>query len=371
MPQDRYPGTRGNPAKFDSLDVGNLAPISERGSLEAGRLFNIHHLFGDAIGTESSAVVEGISVLMGYNPTKASSALLECIDTTAISQGLHSGTIQTVGAAISKSSATTTTLATSFAAWPAYALTGGTVTNLYGLYVYGTRNSTGGTIGGMTGVAIAANAIAVSGDKVGVDIGAMSGVAGNRYGIKIAGQTGSAETALAIGISIVQPLGGAANHALLLDASASTEPSVIWRNIAQNTITMTLPTTIGASWTWTLPPDDGGVGEQLQTNGSGVTTWEDPATSTREAKILEGVLDPEVALERVRNTTVHLYRYDPEAKHVGGDYTTQFAHLVLEEAPWAARANKRSTAVLSELGHHNAAITALAARLEALEAKVA
>ena len=44
------------------------------------------------------------------------------------------------------------------------------------------------------------------------------------------------------------------------------------------TITIRPAATAGI-WTLTLPPDDGDVGEQLQTNGSGVTTWEAAASS--------------------------------------------------------------------------------------------
>jgi hypothetical protein len=40
------------------------------------------------------------------------------------------------------------------------------------------------------------------------------------------------------------------------------------------TITIQAPDALGTSYTYTLPPDDGDAGEQLQTDGSGVLTWE-------------------------------------------------------------------------------------------------
>ena len=369
MPQDRYPSVRGIPAQFDSLNVGNLAPITERGSLEAGRILNVQHLFGNAVEVTSDTALEGMSIIIGVNPTKASSALLECIDATAVSQGLHSGTIQTFNAAISKSSATTTATAICQALWPGYSITAGTVTDLYGMYVYGTRAFTGGTIVGMTGVAIAANALAVSADKIGLSIGAMSGVAANRYGIKIDGQTGSAETAIACGALITQPLGGAANHALWLQSSASTEPTLLMGDVS-GYIVITPPAAGLTTWTWTLPPDNGDPGEQLQTDGNGVTTWE-LAGSTRGVKLLEGLLEPETALERIQGAPVHRFKYDPNARGVGGDYETEFTGIVADEAPWAMMHKGKAFNPINAFGHAAAAIQALAAKIEALEAKVA
>lgn len=40
-----------------------------------------------------------------------------------------------------------------------------------------------------------------------------------------------------------------------------------------NTITVTAPSALAASYTITLPPNDGTNGQVLTTNGSGVTTW--------------------------------------------------------------------------------------------------
>ena len=40
-----------------------------------------------------------------------------------------------------------------------------------------------------------------------------------------------------------------------------------------NTVTVTAPAALSASYTITLPPDDGTNGQVLTTNGSGVTTW--------------------------------------------------------------------------------------------------
>lgn len=340
------------PLPHRAFKLGNTAPSS---TADGSEVAIIYHNFS---GTMPSTTVMGLEVVTAVTPLAASTTLVECIDATVVSNSVnHTGSLQTITGAISiKATATakTQTSAACFVAWPGYELgTNVTLTSLIGFQVIGTTSVNNGTRTNIYGFKVDANALTCSADKIGLDIGAFTG-----------------SVNIAAGARIVQPLGGVANHALWLENSASTPPTMIWRNVAQSTITITIPTSI-TSWTLTLPPDDGDATEHLQTNGSGVTTWENPATSTRTAKIIEGILDPEVALQRVRENTVYLYRYDPNVKHVGGDYRTLFAHGVTEESPWWTRTDGKSTAILSELGHHGAAIAALADKLDALEAKVA
>lgn len=120
------------------------------------------------------------------------------------------------------------------------------------------------------------------------------------------------------------------------------------------------------TWTLTLPPDDGDAGEQLQTDGSGVATWE-AAASYREVKNLVGLLDPQLALERIRSAPIHLFRYKRDATHVGGDYETLFAGVVADEAPWAMKHGGRIFNEISAVGHAFAAIQALESRVRVLE----
>lgn len=271
---------------------------------------------------------------------------------------------------ISPQAATVTTATLYFAQPFAAAAHTATVTNTYNF-----RSSapviSGGLLANFTAFRQEASSTDFTGDFKGVFIGAQTGFLGGFYGIDVASTVGEGGSGIIAAARFAQPTGGAANHALWLENSASTQPTMIWRNVAQNTIVITVPGTINANWTLTLPPDDGDATEHLQTNGSGVTTWENPATSFREAKILEGLLDREVALERVRSAPVYLYHYNPDVKHVGGDYRTQFAHIVADEAPWAMRADGKSAAILSELGHLIASVGLLADKVDALEAKVA
>ena len=48
-------------------------------------------------------------------------------------------------------------------------------------------------------------------------------------------------------------------------------------------VALQAPGTVSASWTLTLPADDGTTSQFLQTNGSGVTTWATVTTNTSGA----------------------------------------------------------------------------------------
>ena len=134
-------------------------------------------------------------------------------------------------------------------------------------------------------------------------------------------------------------------------------------------VTVTVAAVAG-TWTFTLPPDAGTAGEQLQTNGSGVTTWE-AAASYREAKILSGLLDPDEALQRVVRVPKHLWHYDPKYRGVGGDYETEFAGVIADEAPWAMQHGGRIFNPINAFGHAAASIEALNRKIEALETALA
>jgi hypothetical protein len=64
--------------------------------------------------------------------------------------------------------------------------------------------------------------------------------------------------------------GNVAGSIMIADADAATPETITLNPPAAGTLT--------TSYTLTLPPDDGDAGEQLQTNGAGVLTWE-PAGS--------------------------------------------------------------------------------------------
>ena len=147
-----------------------------------------------------------------------------------------------------------------------------------------------------------------------------------------------------------------------------TAPYALW--VDAGTTRLDGTTLILGGISYTVPPDDGDAGEQLQTNGSGVLTWES-AASTRAVKNLLGRLDPQEALQRILSAPIHRFTYKADAAHVGGDYETEFAGIVADEAPWAMKHQGRIFNPISAAGHAFAAIQALAAEVADLKAQLA
>ena len=92
------------------------------------------------------------------------------------------------------------------------------------------------------------------------------------------------------------------------------------------------------TYTLTLPPDNGDAGEQLQTDGNGVLTWES-AGSERKYKIQVGELSPSKAWETILGMpTVPLWQYrrsmeDGSRIHSTGDFKKIYAGQYGEDAP--------------------------------------
>ena len=134
--------------------------------------------------------------------------------------------------------------------------------------------------------------------------------------------------------------------------------------------TLAAATGVLGTVTYTWPTDDGDAGEQLQTNGSGVLTWE-AAGSLREVKELLGKMDPVEALARLKGATVHRFHYREGARPTTGDFDTEYVGVMADEAPWAMHHNGRIFNPVSAFGHAVAAIQALASKVEELESKLA
>lgn len=133
--------------------------------------------------------------------------------------------------------------------------------------------------------------------------------------------------------------------------------------------------TIAAAFTlggiaYTAPPDDGDAGEQLQTNGSGVLTWE-AAASLREFKDLLGRLDPAEALAKLLSTPVHRFKYREDARVSTGDHDTEYLGVMADELPEAMHHNGRIFNPVSAFGLCVAAIQALAQENRELKERLA
>jgi hypothetical protein len=129
------------------------------------------------------------------------------------------------------------------------------------------------------------------------------------------------------------------------------------------------------TYTLTLPPDDGDAGEQLQTNGSGVTTWE-AAGSMRAFKNLLGYFNPQEALDAVASVPLHRFKYkrpeeSSERLTTTGDFQTEYVGIVADEAPFLMHHNGRILNPINTVGYLTGAIQALLAKVESLEAQLA
>lgn len=311
-------------------------------ALNPGRQARFLWRFADDIGAATS--VEALAMQTYYNPGATSTVLLECLDATTVSEGAnHTGALTTIAAALGKTGSSINSSASSFTAWPGYSLVAGEIESVYGFRSLGSQFAGGTNI---------ANFYGFYADEI---TRAVIGTTADTSG-------------LAAGAWFVMPSGGETNIALMLAKGTAKPTFWIQDNASAFVIIQAADST--TSWNWVLPPNDGNAGQQLQTNGSGVTTWE-AAASTREVKLLDGPIDPQEALDRVLSAPVYRFRYDPDRQGVGGDYETEFVGVVADEAPWVMMHKGRIFSPISAFGHAAAAIQALSAKVDELEARIA
>jgi hypothetical protein len=180
------------------------------------------------------------------------------------------------------------------------------------------------------------------------------------YGITIRG----ADTA-AIWIDSADPI--------QLGTAGSSTGTMNWQGATSGVVTVTVAAAAGV-WTLTLPPDNGAAGEQLQTNGSGVTTWE-AAGSMRKFKDVGAALTPQYALDRILGTQAYRFHYKDKAT-VGyristtGDLDTEYVGVMADEFPEVMHHGGRVFSPVSAFGYTVAAFQAQNEEIEALRAEV-
>lgn len=331
----RYTPTADSPTPWL---FGNLVTSGQKVGFATAQdgLVAMRHRWSTIPVTDVGAV-EMLGMQAYYNPPGASTMPVECIDSTAVSEGPnHTGNIQPITAAIAKTGTSTNTAAASFTAWPGYAITAGTITTLYGFRSLGGQLVGGGTVTNMYGF----------------------------YAEQITRTAGTAGAAV-----FVMPSGGGTNIGLLL-AKGSAKPTM-WIQDNASAFVLVQAADSTTTWTWTLPPNDGGVGDQLTVAaGNGVSTWAAAASSEVYKDIL-GTLEPSVALERIRTTPIKRWRYKADAARSTGDKETEYESITAETAPWAMHFKGQVFNPLSAFGNVAAAVQALAQKVEALEARVA
>ena len=183
--------------------------------------------------------------------------------------------------------------------------------------------------------------------------------------------TGGNVIAITAAVNVTGAITGTTS--LSLGVAAGATGDLIFNGTTSGVVTVTTQDAAG-TWTLKLPADDGDAGEQLQTDGSGVSTWE-AAGSSRAVKNVLGVIDPQAALDRIMGRGVYAFRYregglDATGRKVGsttGDYTTEYHGVMAEEYPEVMHHNGRIFSPVSAFGETAAAIKALVARIVELE----
>lgn len=161
---------------------------------------------------------------------------------------------------------------------------------------------------------------------------------------------------------------------LTLGTAGSTLGTLVLSGNTAETVTIKTAATAG-NYTLTLPADDGDAGEQLQSNGSGVLTWESAGSMSAVKNILSN-LDAKAheALERIRSRSVYAFQYKPNVRQETGlpalsDTQTVFHGIVAEEYPEVMMWGGKIFCPISAFGEAMLAIKALAEEVTSLKAQ--
>lgn len=155
-------------------------------------------------------------------------------------------------------------------------------------------------------------------------------------------------------------------------ASVSGASTLTGATTITGALTLGSTLTIGArAPTYTFPAADGSCGQQLTTDGCAALSW--AAASTVAYKSIEGVSDRQAALDRVLNTSIYDFRYDPAKLPPGqwGCTTHLMVGPMAEEAPWVMQGkDKQAFSPINAFGNLALAIQSLAERITELEQKL-
>lgn len=163
---------------------------------------------------------------------------------------------------------------------------------------------------------------------------------------------------------------------LTLGVATSALGTLVLSGNTSGTVTIKSAAAAG-DWSMTLPADDGDAGEQLQTNGSGVCTWE-AAGSMRAVKNVVGVIDnlASEALERVLSRSVYAFHYKENARETEklpalSDTKTEFHGIMAEEYPEVMMRDGKIFNPINAFGELMLAMKAMAAEIAGLKAQLA
>ena len=158
---------------------------------------------------------------------------------------------------------------------------------------------------------------------------------------------------------------------LTLGTATSTLGTLVLSGNTAGTVTIKTAATAG-DWSMTLPADDGDAGEQLQTNGSGVCTWEAAGSLQSIKTNLEEVsARAGEVLQKLMGIPVYTFQYIEGARPTTGDFETRYTGVMAEEMPEVMHHDGRIFSPVSAFGQCVLAIKALGAEVQSLKAQLA
>jgi hypothetical protein len=157
---------------------------------------------------------------------------------------------------------------------------------------------------------------------------------------------------------------------LTLGTAASTLGTLVLSGNTAGTVTVKTAATAG-DWSLTLPADDGDAGEQLQTNGSGVSTWEAAGSLQSVKTAIEDVTaSASEVLGKLLNVPVYEFNYAEGARPTTGDFETRYTGVMAEDMPEVMHHGGRIFSPVSAFGQCVLAIKGLYEKLSEIESRL-
>lgn len=223
---------------------------------------------------------------------------------------------------------------------------------------------TGALVGTPVTPALAANSLIIAGKTADGDILIATQTGGNSQAAMFVDASANTTDLFTAGVRIAR----VSSAGLTLGLAGTTLGKLVLSGNTSGTVTVNTAAAAG-DWTLTLPGDNGDAGEQLQTDGSGVCTWEAAGSMRAVKNVLREVsLKAEESLQRLLGTGVYEFTYKEGARTTTGDHKTVYTGIMADELPEVMHHNGRIFSPVSAFGEAVLAIKALASRIDQLQA---
>ena len=164
----------------------------------------------------------------------------------------------------------------------------------------------------------------------------------------------------------LQVTGTATASTLALGVAGATTGTLSVAGTTSGVVTIQ-PLAAAGTYTLTLPPDDGDAGEQLQTDGSGVLTFEAAGSLRAVKNVIAEVSDrAEEVLNKLLGTDVYEFTYKKGARPTTGDFETHYTGIMADDLPEFMHHGGRIFSPVAAVGHLLLAIKALNAKVDRL-----